>query len=112
MTWSCSSRGELGEGVVAVAQHDDGPHDRAALLVGRRDGRGLGHRRVGDERGLDLERADPVAGGDDHVVAAALEVEPAVLVCADAVAGPPRLAGAAVLDLPAAVLAALTCSPR
>ena len=45
----------------AVAQHDDRAHDRAALVVGRGDDRGLGHGRVGDERRLDLERADPVA---------------------------------------------------
>ena len=75
---------------VAVAQHDDGAHDRAALVVGRGDHGGLGDRLVGDQRGLDLERADPVAGGDDHVVGAALEVQVAVLVARDAVAGVPR----------------------
>ena len=80
LTWSCSSRASASRGRVAVAQHDDRAHDRAALLVGRGDHRGLGHGRVGDERGLDLERADPVAGGDDHVVGAALEVQVAVLV--------------------------------
>ncbi len=73
---------ELGRGGVAVAQHDDRAHDRAALLVGRGDGGGLGHGRVGDERGLDLERPDPVAGRDDHVVVAALEAQPAVVVFA------------------------------
>ena len=75
----------------AVAQHDDRAHDRAALLVGRRhDGR-LRDGRVRDERGLDLERADAVPGRDDHVVGAALEVEEAVVVLADAVAGAPDL---------------------
>ena len=74
---------------MAVAQHDDRPHDRAALLVGRGDRCGLGHGRVGHERRLDLERADPVAGGDDHVVRAALEPEVAVGVLPDTVAGSP-----------------------
>jgi hypothetical protein len=46
----------------AVAQHDDGAHDRAALVVGRRDDRRLGDRLVCDERRLDLEGADAVAG--------------------------------------------------
>ena len=47
---------------MAVAQDDDGADDRAALVVGRGDRRGLGDGGVGDERGLDLERPDPVAG--------------------------------------------------
>ena len=67
---------------MAVAQDDDGAHDRAALVVGRGDDRGLGHGGVLDERRLDLERADPVAGGDDHVVGAALEEQEAVVVLA------------------------------
>ena len=70
-----------GEGVgggEAVAQDDDRAHDRAALVVGRGDDRGLGDRLVRDERRLDLERPDPVAGGDDDVVGAALEEEVAV----------------------------------
>src|SRR4051794_22568033 len=41
------------------------------------------------ERRLDLERADAVAGRDDHVVGAALEPEVAVLVLTHAVAGAP-----------------------
>ena len=90
LTWSCSSRARPSDGGEAVAQHDDRAHDRAALVVGRGDDRRLGHRRVLDERRLDLERADPVAGGDDHVVGAALEVQEAVLVLGDAVAGAPR----------------------
>ena len=107
LTCSCSSRTSSGGGrVAAVAQHDDGAHDRAALLVGRRDGRGLGDGRVGDERRLDLERADAIAGGDDHVVVAPLEAQPAVLVLLDQVARAPGAAVAAVIDLPRAVLAA------
>ena len=89
LTWSWSSPPAPSDGREAVAQDDDRAHDAAALLVGRRHDRGLGHRGVGDERGLDLERADPVAGGDDHVVEPALEVEVAVVVAADAVAGLP-----------------------
>ena len=84
---------ELGREVVAgvepVAQHDDRADDRAALVVGRRDDGRLGDRRVRDERRLDLERPDPVPRGDDHVVGAPLEVQVAVLVLADAVAGVP-----------------------
>src|SRR5215218_3967906 len=74
----------------AVAQHDDGAHDAAALLVGRGDDRGIGDRRMAPERALDLHGPDPVAGRDDHVVRAALEEEEAVRVGAHAVAGPPR----------------------
>ena len=59
---------------------------------GAAHGGGLGDGGVGDERGLDLEGPDPVAGGDDHVVVAALEPEVAVLVLADLVAGRPPLA--------------------
>src|SRR5262249_43472754 len=80
---------ELGRGDVAVAQDDHRPHDGPPLLVGGGDGRRLGHRRVGDQRRLDLEGPDPVTRGDDHIVAAPLEVEPAVSVLAHAVAGSP-----------------------
>jgi hypothetical protein len=72
--------GERVRGDVAVAQHDDGADDGAALGIGRRHHRRLGDRLVRREGGLDLERADPVARGDDHVVEAALEVQVAVLV--------------------------------
>ena len=88
-TCSCSSRASAVGRLVAVAQHDHRAHDGAALRVGRRDHRRLGHRRVLDQRRLDLERPDPVAGGDDHVVGAALEVQVAVVVLRDAVAGAP-----------------------
>ena len=89
LTWSCRAFVSVALGFVAVSEDDDGADDRAALVVGRGDHGGLGDRLVGDQRGLDLERADPVAGGDDHVVGAALEVQPAVFV-GDAVAGLPR----------------------
>ena len=74
LTCSWSSRASAGDGRVPVAQHDHRAHDRAALLVGGGHHGGLGHRRMRDQRRLDLERADAVAGGDDHVVGAALEV--------------------------------------
>ena len=73
---------QLGRQLVAgresVPEHDHRADDRAALVVGRGDDRRLGDRLVRDERRLDLERADPVAGRDDQVVGAALEVQVAV----------------------------------
>ena len=77
---------------LAVAGDDDRPHDGAALGVGRGDRGGLGDGGVGEQRRLDLEGPDPVAGGEDDVVVAALEEEVAVLVGADQVAGRPPLA--------------------
>ena len=44
LTWSCSSRASVVRRRVAVAQDDDGADDRAALVVGRGDHRGLGDR--------------------------------------------------------------------
>ena len=44
---------------------------REAQRVGRRDDRRLGHRRMLDQRAFQLERADPVVGGFEHVVGAA-----------------------------------------
>ena len=88
-------------GRVAVAQHDDGAHHGAALVVGGGDHRGLGHRGVLDERRLDLEGADPVAGGDDDVVVAALEEQEAVVVLRDAVAGAPWAARRLVAEVAA-----------
>src|SRR3954451_2509821 len=58
-----------------------------APLVRRRDRRGLGDRRVLEAGGLDLERADPVARRDDHVVGPALVPDVAVLVLARGVLG-------------------------
>ena len=71
---------ERGGGVEPVAEHHDGAHDAAALRVRGGDDGDLRDGRWRGERRLDLERPDPVAGGDDHVVAAALEEEEAVLV--------------------------------
>ena len=96
LTWSWSSARERRRRRVALAQHDDRADHRAALGVRRGDRRGLRDGGVGDERRLHLERADPVAGADDHVVRAPLEVQVAVLVLRHAVAGAPRPAVAAV----------------
>src|SRR5215212_3458731 len=76
--------------LVSLAQDDDRTHDAAPFLVGMGDDRRLGYGGVLDDRRLDLERPDAVAGGDDHVVGAALEVQVAVIVPADAVARMPR----------------------
>src|SRR5215217_6581998 len=84
---------------VVLAQHDDRAHDAAALLVGRCHHGRLGDRGVIREHGLDLERADPVAGRDDHVVRPTLEVQEAVVVGVDAVAGVPRTAGRLVAEV-------------
>ena len=78
--------------LVAGREHDERLHDVAAPLVGRRHRRGLGDRRVLEARGLDLERPDPVPGGDDHVVGAALVPDVAVLVEARRVLGVEPLA--------------------
>ena len=77
---------------LTVAGHDDRPHDGAALWVWCGDRGGFGDVGVREQRRLDLEGADPVAGGEDDVVVAALEVEIAVLVGADQVPGRPPLA--------------------
>ena len=74
------SSAELVRRLVAVGEHDERLDDVAAQLVGRRDDRGLAHRRMLEARRLDLERADPVAGRDDHVVGAADVPVVAVLV--------------------------------
>src|SRR6185436_20192802 len=50
-------------------------HDLAAIEVGHADDGALGDRWMLEERALDLERADAVRGGDDHVVRAPDEPE-------------------------------------
>ena len=62
-------------------------HDLAAGLVGHADHRALGDVGVGQQRGLHLRAGDVVAAGDDHVVAAGGEVEVAVVVLHEGVAG-------------------------
>ena len=61
---------------------------------------------MAEQRGLDLEGPDAMAGGDDHVVVATLEVKPAVLVGAHEVARVPAPARPAVLGRPGAVVLA------
>src|SRR5262249_44137985 len=65
---------------VARLEHDEGLHHLAAHGVGAGDHGRLDHRVMLEQRALDLERADPVAGGDDHVVGAPDEPEIPVLV--------------------------------
>ena len=73
--------------LVALGEHDERLDHAAAALVGRGDRRRLLDRRVLEAGRLDLERPDPVAGRDDHVVGAALVPDVAVLVEARRVLG-------------------------
>ena len=72
-------------------------HERDDRLAGRRIGargdRGLGDVVMVDERRLDLDRRDAVAGHVHHVVDAAEQPEVAVLVDPRAVAGEVDVAG-------------------
>ena len=70
-----------------LAEHDEGLDDLTAIRVGHADDGALGHRRMLEERALDLERPDAVGGGEDHVVRAADEPEVALLVADGTVAG-------------------------
>ena len=78
---------QVGGRVEAMPEHDERLHDLAAIGVGRADHRALGHRRMLEQRALDLERADPVRRREDHVVRATDEPEVALLVRHAAVAG-------------------------
>src|SRR5512132_386658 len=60
--------GQLVAGLGAGDQPDERLDHVAALGVGAGHHRRLGHRRVLQQGALDLERPDPVAGRDDHVV--------------------------------------------
>ncbi|OBQ31652.1 MAG: hypothetical protein AN485_23500, partial [Anabaena sp. MDT14b] len=77
----------------------------AALGIGLGHDGGIGHRGMLDQAVLDLARADAVAGGLEHVVAAALVPEVAVLVanghvaCAAPVAGVFGLRGLVVVPV-------------
>ena len=77
---------QVGGRIEAVPEHDERLDDLAALGVGRADDRALGHRRMLEQRALDLERPDPVRRREDHVVRAADEPEVALLVGHAAVA--------------------------
>ena len=82
--------------LVAVLQRDERLDHLAGHRVGLADHAGLGDGRVLHQRALDLERADQVAGGLDHVVGAADEPEVAVGVAPGEVAGEVPAAGEAV----------------
>src|SRR4029453_12119982 len=79
--------GQLVAGRRAGDQADEGLDDVAALGVGAGHHGRLGHRRVLEQGALDLERPDPVAGRDDHVVGPARVPDVAVLVLAGGVLG-------------------------
>src|SRR5262249_26173917 len=63
--------GEMVARLVAVGEHDERLDDGAAQLVRRGDDGSLLDGGMLEADGLDLERADPVAGRDDHVVGTA-----------------------------------------
>ena len=81
---------ELGEpllgALLAALQRDERDDRLAGLRVHPAAHRRLGDRRVIDERALDLDRRDPVAGDVHHVVHPAQQPEVAVLVDPRAVA--------------------------
>src|SRR5438445_7985413 len=80
-------RRQLVGGIVSGRQHDERLDDRSAHGIALGDHGCLRAGGVLDQRALDLEGPDPVAGGDDHVVGAADEPERAVTVDVGAVAG-------------------------
>ena len=80
LTCSCSSAASSPLGLVPLAEHDERLDELAAIRVGHADDGALGDRRMLEERALDLERADAVGRGEDHVVRSADEPEVALLV--------------------------------
>ena len=91
---SCSSRTSARRRCRARTQHDERLDDVAAVGIGRSDDRRLEHRRMLEQRALDLERSDAVGARRDHVVGAADEPKVAVVVELRAVAGEIPLAAA------------------
>ena len=83
-TWACSSAS-----VTSMPGSD--VHDRADLLaqhlVGDADDRGVVHRRVLVERGLDLDAVHVLAAADDHVLGPVDDVDEALVVEPGHVAG-------------------------
>ena len=73
--------------VLALADDDEGLQPLAELLVVDADHRGLVDRLVVAEQILDLAREDVLAAGDDHLVVAAVDEQPAVRVEVTDVAG-------------------------
>src|SRR5258708_45698 len=78
--------GERRAGGHAGTYHDERLHDVAAQRVRLADHRGLRHRRMLEDRALDLEWADAIPRALDHVVGAALEPEVSVGVAAAEIA--------------------------
>ena len=77
-------------------ERDEGLHPFAQHRVGLADHAGLGHGGMLHQRAFDLERADQVAGGLDHVVGTADEPVIAVGVTPGQVAGEVKIAGKAL----------------
>src|SRR5215469_6991770 len=63
---------------VAGLEHHEGLDDVPAERIRLADDGGLRHRRVAEDRALDLEGTDPIAGALDHVVRPSLEPEVAI----------------------------------
>ena len=72
---------------VAGPQHDDRPDLLAEHRMGHADDRAVGHRRVLEEGGLDLDAVDVLAAPDDHVLGPVDDVDESLLVDAGHVAG-------------------------
>ena len=68
-------------------KHDERLHDLAAFRVGLADHGALRDGWVFEQGTLDLERADPVRGRQDHVVGATREPEVAVVIDGRTIAG-------------------------
>jgi hypothetical protein len=92
----------------AAAQDDEGAHGLTGGLVVGADDRGLGDRRVRDQRRLDLGRRQAVAGDVHDVVDPAEQPDVAVLVVLGAVAGEVVLRAEAA---PVGLLVALRVAP-
>ena len=85
MTWALSSSSEAS---APSLEHDEGLQPLAELLVLDADHGHLDHPVVVGEQVLDLAREDVLAAGDDHLVVAAVDEEPAGAVeVADVAAG-------------------------
>ena len=80
-----SAPGVIGR-LMAVPQHDKRLDDLAPDLVGLADDGNIQDSRMRDQRTLDLERPDPVAGTLDHVVLAPDEPKIALRIPGGAVA--------------------------
>ena len=73
--------------LAARSRHHHGDHDLAPARVGAADDRGFGDVRTFDQQVLDLGRVDVLAAGNDHFLAAAIDIEIAFPVEVSHVAG-------------------------